>query len=268
MICARIASDDHDITSAFLSRLDFVAGLQEEPDHILAYLPESRLDDLKEYLSREVNAAVTAWEYVPLINWNAEWESNFEPVEIGSFCRIRAPFHESRTSEFQHEIIIAPEMAFGTGHHETTRMMIKAMSQIDLNGLSVLDFGAGTGILSILSEKMGAERVDAIDHQQEAVDNIGVNMKLNGCTRIDPGLGSLERCQEQAYDIILANINLRVILNHISQLSRMLQKGGKILLSGILITYESAVAAALEDSGLKCTAVQREGEWLMMTAST
>lgn len=166
------------------------------------------------------------------INWNQLWESNFQPVIAGNFVAIRADFHEP-IKEAEHEIIITPKMSFGTGHHATTYMMIEQMKELDFKGKNVFDFGTGTGILAILAEKMGAAKIMAVDNDEWSIKNAKENFKKNDCNKIsikkvsDAGVG-------EKFEIVLANINKKVILENLSALKNQLTETGILLISGIL----------------------------------
>ncbi|HMK16675.1 MAG TPA: 50S ribosomal protein L11 methyltransferase [Chitinophagaceae bacterium] len=171
-------------------------------------------------------------EKIAETNWNQVWESNFEPVIVNDYVAIRADFHKPITTT-KFEIVITPKMSFGTGHHATTYMMIELMKELDLNGRSVLDFGSGTGILAILAEKEGAKNIDAIDNDDWSISNAGENFKKNNCSKINLRKAS-NAVSEIRFDIILANINKNVIVENLPVLSELLNKGGQILLSGLL----------------------------------
>ncbi len=182
-------------------------------------------------------------------NWNAQWEAGFQPVEIGDFCRIYADFHEQKDG-FVHQILINPKMAFGTGHHETTHMMIRAMEHLPMDG-KILDFGTGTGILAILARKMGAPAgIIANDIEAPAVENCQENMVINGVNGIDFRLGGIEIVQETGFDLVLANINRNVILASMKPLVDRLKTGGQVLFSGIMKQDYQMVKDKCQEYGL------------------
>ncbi|SKB43201.1 50S ribosomal protein L11 methyltransferase [Daejeonella lutea] len=168
---------------------------------------------------------------IPHQNWNEVWESNFEPLRINDRCYIRATFHQPHP-EFEFEIIVDPKMAFGTGHHQTTALMMELMMETDFTDKEVLDMGCGTGILAILASKMGASQIVAIDCDHICFESTIENSLLNNVANIKTLCGSKEAIPEQKFDIILANINRNILLDQIDRYAEVLQPGGLIFFSG------------------------------------
>lgn len=168
---------------------------------------------------------------IPSQNWNASWESNYEPIEISSILRIRANFHLSKP-EFVNEIVINPKMSFGTGHHETTQLVAKTMSSLNFANAEVLDMGCGTGILAIYAEKLGAGSIYAIDIEDFAFENAIENIALNKCQNIHVEKGGIEKIPPRSFNIILANINKNILLQQLPTYSNHLTNGGTLILSG------------------------------------
>ncbi len=193
-------------------------------------------------------------------NWNAEWESKFDIVRVGDFCLIYAPFHNVR-AEARHNILMQPKMAFGTGHHETTYMMIERMSSLDFDQRRVFDYGCGTGILSILAEKMGASEVFALDHEEPAFANSIENAEINDCNHIAVHLGTLEQVTDQCFDIILANINYAVLRQSADQLLKLAKDNSVLLLSGILQSQTEEIIDQYTQAGWKFVNKIQKGEW-------
>ena len=166
-------------------------------------------------------------------DWNEEWEKNyFQPIHIGNECQIRASFHPEKPG-FRHNILIDPKMAFGTGNHETTYLMIQAMLASDLKGQEVLDMGCGTAVLAILAHQQGAKRIVAIDIDEWAYNNALENIHLNQAEEIQVLLGGAERIAETGtYDTILANINRNILLHDIHHYAQALKEGGQLIMSG------------------------------------
>ncbi len=175
------------------------------------------------------------------VNWNEEWEKHFNPIDVGGQCTIRAAFHEKPNTT--HDILIAPKMAFGTGHHETTYMMVKHLLKMDLTGKKVLDMGCGTGVLAILAEMKGAQAIDAIDIDSWSYENTMENIGLNACSNISVYEGDAQLLEGKSYDLIIANINRNVLLADIPLYSSCLGEKGILLLSGF---YEQDMALITE----------------------
>ncbi|MGB5667675.1 MAG: 50S ribosomal protein L11 methyltransferase, partial [Maribacter sp.] len=163
-------------------------------------------------------------------NWNATWEKNFNPITIGDQCEVRAPFHDKSNVEF--DIVIEPKMSFGTGHHETTHMMLQFILDNDLEGKTVLDMGSGTGVLAILTSMKGAKAADAIDIDNWCYLNAKENIERNNRTNIYVYEGDAGLLVNQKYDVILANINRNILLVDIPIYVRCLNKNGTLILSG------------------------------------
>jgi ribosomal protein L11 methyltransferase len=201
-------------------------------------------------------------EEIPYQNWNVIWESNFEPIKVGNFCGLRAEFHPLFL-DVRHDIIINPKMAFGTGHHETTYMMLQLMEAIDFKGQKVLDFGTGTGILAIVAAKEGAEWIDAVDNEEPAYENTLENARINAVeSPIHAYLGELGVIPKGEYDIILANINRSVILASFPALYDKLKRDGILLISGILQSDRDLVLSQAVAHGFHPETFLEKGDWL------
>ncbi len=198
-------------------------------------------------------------------NWNALWESNFEPILIDQFCAIRAEFHPHFT-EFDLELTIAPKMAFGTGHHETTHMMIQNMKNLDFKNKKVLDYGCGTGILAMVASKLDAKWVDAVDHEFPAYENTIEHNEMNGVTNVTAIHGTLEDVGGKDYEIVLANINRNVILENLDLLVDKVKYGCHILFSGFLQEDEAVMTDAFRKKDLIVQKVNQRGKWLCIHA--
>ena len=190
---------------------------------------ETILDDIFILQSEEFNINYTFVE-IEQINWNEEWEKNFEPIEVDGKCHVRAPFHPKTEAEF--DIVIEPKMSFGTGHHETTYMMIQHLLEMDVNDLKTLDMGCGTAILAILAEMKGAQPIDAIDIDNWCYLNSIENAERNNCKHISVYEGDAALLQGKKYDLIIANINRNILLNDMQSYVYCLNPGGTILFSG------------------------------------
>lgn len=178
-------------------------------------------------------------------NWNKEWESNYEPIFVNDRCVVRATFHEPMP-QYAHEIIITPKMSFGTGHHQTTRLMLRHQLEVDHQGKRVLDVGCGTGILAIMAAKLGAAEVKACDIDEWAVENSRENFELNTCGNIEVRPGTLQQASfEGSFDIILANINKNVLLEEMETYMQYLKPQGFLFLSGF---YEGDIPDLLAET--------------------
>lgn len=232
-----------------------------------AYLPQAdfsddiigQLEDLKvdyDFTYRQ--------EFLEGQNWNAVWESNFPPVRVGNFCAVRATFHEPIT-DVKHEIVIAPKMAFGTGHHATTRQMMASMEAIDFNNAVVFDFGTGTGILAILAAQLGAKNIDATDVDSWSIDNTQENAALNNITNIDVRQQNDFKGLAGNYDVILANINKNVITANFADMLALRKPSAPILLSGLLATDRPDMINLFEAHKVSLISESQEGDWIQLT---
>ena len=181
-------------------------------------------------------------------NWNSEWEENFSPIWVGDRCLVRADFHPPEKAEY--ELVITPKMSFGTGHHETTQLMISFLLDLNCKNKMVLDMGTGSGILAILAEKRGAKKILALDNDSWCVENTLENLALNHCLNISAELSS-NFIQTYKYDMVLANINRNVLLKQIAYYSQILEPGGDLLLSGFYFEDLGIIQNVCEDEGLR-----------------
>ncbi len=259
---------DNEIWMAMLSEWPFES-FHEDGNTIIAYILKHDItQDLLESVNEAKGTRFKEYEMdiVPDQNWNAVWESSFNPVAVDDYCYIRAGFHPGNVEGFKHEVIIAPKMAFGTGHHATTYMMLQAMSKLDFNGKRVLDFGCGTGILSVVAAMEGASEVIGVDTQPEAKENSIEHSILNYVEHLcDFREGGLEAAEPGLYDIILANINVTVIAKHFEELKAMLQYDGSILLSGIMTYDKGYMEQNISFAPLEVVEINERNEWLQVT---
>ncbi|MFT6810348.1 MAG: ribosomal protein L11 methyltransferase [Saprospiraceae bacterium] len=244
-----------------------VEAIEEEGELIRIYHEEqSFIDERRDLLLSsfdwlsEDHAIVAS---IPNENWNKKWESSFEPIIVDDFCTIRASFHKIKI-DTPYEITINPELAFGTGHHETTYQMMAAMKKLSFADKKVLDYGCGTGILAILAHLLGAGDIDAIDYDAQAIDCAQDCLSLNTVDDIQLYTGELELLSHKDYDIILANINRKVLLESAKTLYKMQSHSGVLLLSGILKSDENIVLTAYKSTGYTLTDQLQRGEWLCL----
>jgi len=240
-----------------------IESFEEHDGYMIAYIPEDECDQETHNgihnTIQKFNVEYSVDTIEPQ-NWNALWEASFEPVLVDDFCVVRADFHD-RPAGIKYDIVINPKMAFGTGHHETTYMMMAAMRDLEMKNTSVFDYGCGTGILAVLASKMGSNPIDAIDIEEESYENTLENATLNGVENIVVACSDLEGFEAKKYDIILANINRNVLLNSAEELYNRLNDDGILLLSGILDVDEELVTDKYVSAGFKVEKVISRGYW-------
>lgn len=235
-----------DILIAELAEIGFDSFVETD-EGLKAYilkelLEKQKVENLSVLHNKEFEISFQSSEIVQQ-NWNADWENNFSPITLGDLCTVRAPFHKKPNTTF--DIRIMPKMSFGTGHHETTYMMLDFLLHTNLEGKSVLDMGCGTGVLAILAEKKGATFVEAIDIDPWSYQNAKENVLENGCTKIVVKEGDAGLLKEQRYDIVIANINRNILLSDIHVYAEHLQDNGVLFLSGF---YKDDLALITEES--------------------
>ncbi|WNH12983.1 50S ribosomal protein L11 methyltransferase [Thalassobellus suaedae] len=206
----------------------------ENEDGVTAYIQkdewnENILDDIQILNSDEFEITYT-FEDIEQTNWNEEWEKNFNPIVVDDMCSVRAPFHEKPNT--QYDIVIEPKMSFGTGHHETTHMMIQHILKNDLKDKSVLDMGCGTGVLAILAEIKGAKPIDAVDYDNWCYLNSLENVERNKSNHITVIEGDASVLEGKKYDVIIANINRNILLQDMKTYATCLNENGMLFLSG------------------------------------
>ena len=207
------------------------------------------------------SAALTVVEGVlPKVNWNEEWEKNYDPIEVGKLVYVRASFHSPQPG-FQYEIVINPKMSFGTGHHATTFQLLSLQGNIDHQGKRVLDVGSGTGILAIMAHLLGAKEVEAFDIDSWCVDNGNENFELNGLST-QMGLGTIREVKPKGpYELILANINKNVLLDELAIYTSLLAPHGILLLSGFYSEDIDDLNQAASLNGLRLTTQSTKDNW-------
>ncbi len=258
--------EQREIILAFLGDLPFDT-FEESEGGWSAFMPFSDWDEGVEQQLMELGKR---WDFswsktlIPAQNWNARWEANFEPIVVEQFCAIRADFHPPQAG-VEHEIIINPKMAFGTGHHETTYMVMAMMNRLPLAGRSILDYGCGTGVLAILAAKCGARSIDAIDYDILSYENTLENCQVNATTEVKAFHGTIEVLQEREYDVILANINRNVILDSLPALYSMLSPGGILVVSGFLLPDQELLQQSAEKAGFQYGELDHRNKWLCMS---
>ena len=255
-----------DILVAMLNEIEFESYIEDETG-IKAYVQTHLLNEtvIKEIITEvsercELTCNITK---VKKENWNKKWENNFEPVHINNKCVIRAHFHAA-FNNIEHEIIITPKMSFGTGHHETTFLVMNEMFGIDFADKSVLDMGSGTGVLAILAAKLGATSLIGIDFDEWAYENAVENAKINEVSSIRFMHGDADMIGDETFDIILANINRNIILQDIATYVKAMNIKSEILFSGFLKEDIPLILKKSGQLGLDLVVSKHKNKWQML----
>lgn len=255
--------EKRELLLAELSLFPFVA-FEENDGGLTACCEE------QEWNEAEINSVLERYdvEYsfqsIARINWNEEWEKNYDPVVVGDQCIVRATFHEPQP-DIPYEIIITPKMSFGTGHHATTHQVLKYQLELDHQGKKVLDVGCGTGALAIMAHKRGATDILAIDIDDWCIENSQENFSLNNCTSIKLALGGIENVAEtETFDIVLANINKNVLLEQIGEYQKRMSTGGTLILSGFYIDDIPDLLQEAKKYGLSFYTQSDRDKWAML----
>jgi|TARA_B110000305_G_C19431339_1_gene636419 ribosomal protein L11 methyltransferase len=253
-----------DIFIQEISDIGFDA-FEEKLTTLSAYVPlsiysEERLKSLVDKYS----SYITSFKVIdhPYENWNKKWESSFQPIIINEQCEVRASFHKPSNKKF--DIIINPEMSFGTGHHETTRLMAKDLFKHDLKNKTILDFGSGTAILSILAEKLGADEVHALEIDEKVNKNAVNNLSINNCKIIQLINGDGDSIPNMKYDFLLVNINRNTIVKEFANFSRAMKKNSIVLFSGFFESDIDYIKDLSIESGLKILYSDLENQWALL----
>lgn len=265
-----LSPDYSDILTAELAELGFESFVETD-EGLNAYITESSFDQSALRIVIDKYADQTAIGYqthtLEKRNWNEEWEQNYQPIEVRTgpdafkWVRVRASFHQPDT-DFRYDIVINPKMSFGTGHHETTAMMMEHQQEVDAAGKAVLDVGSGTGILAILAALQGAERIVAFDIEEWAVENARENAELNGCPQIEVFEGTIEAvAPADQYGIVLANINRNILLQDIPAYASRMPAGGVLLVSGFYEQDAPDIEQKALEVGLKKEKQLTKNNW-------
>jgi ribosomal protein L11 methyltransferase len=257
-----------DILSAQLADIGFETFVMQE-DVLEAYVPASLFtaEKIDALLSGFPMKAEISWNYNVMEdkNWNEVWEKNyFEPIVIGDQCCIHSSFHPIEGT-YDYRILIDPKMAFGTGHHQTTGLILKEILSMDLTHKSVLDMGCGTAVLAILAAMKGASPITAIDIDEWAYNNALENVQMNGADNIRVLMGGAEVLGEETFDVIFANINRNILLNDIPSYYRVLNKNGVIIMSGFYKEDITAICLKCEEEGLSFSHYAEMDQWVAVT---
>ena len=219
------------------------------------------LEDIQILSNPEFKIEYT-FEEIEQVNWNEEWEKNFEPIDVDGKCHVRAPFHEKTSAEY--DIVIEPKMSFGTGHHETTHMMIQHILETDFTNKKTLDMGCGTAILAILAEMKGAQPIDAIDIDNWCYLNSIENAERNNCKHISVYEGDASLLDGEKYDVIIANINRNILLNDMQQYVACLNENGILFLSGFYTEDIPVISESCTSKGLTYVKQFERNNWVAL----
>lgn len=236
----------------------------ETEDGFLAYAPESieveaALKECVLHTEAELDVHIEITR-IPYQNWNAVWEAGFDPVYVEDYATLLAPFHETADVKGM-KVIIQPQMSFGTGHHQTTWLMTKALFEMGPVPEKVLDMGTGTGVLAIVAEKLGARELLAVDIEDWSVENARENVTRNACQYITCICGDIAQVDEKDFGLILANINKNVLKAHLPHYSRLLSAGGSLFLSGFFISDTDELCAVAQEYALEAQQILQKDEW-------
>ena len=256
-----------DLLASYLGEIGFES-FEEEPEGMIAYIRQEEFDEeaLTHLVSNFPYTTDIQYEILNIdqINWNEEWEKHyFEPIVIGDKCVIHSSFH-TNIPNAEYDIIIDPKMSFGTGHHETTSLMIEEILTTDLTGKSVLDMGCGTAVLAILAAKRGAEPVIAIDIDPWCTENSAENEQTNGVGQIQIELGGAERLAGMSVDVIFANINRNILLEDMKKYSACLNEGGVLYMSGFYTADIPVLEQEMHRNDLKLIASREKNNWAVV----
>ena len=255
-------------TEILIAQLGY-AGFESSVENqtgVLAYIQKEEcgpatLEDIQVLGSPEFEITFQRKE-IAQINWNAAWEQNFDPIVVDDTCAVRAPFHTPYNCAY--EIIIEPKMSFGTGHHETTFMMLQHILENDFQGKTVLDMGCGTGLLAILAEKKGATAIEAIDIDNWCYLNSLENVTRNGCKHITVLEGDASLLSGKQYDIIIANINRNILLTDLSTYVTCLNEKGSLFLSGFYDSDCELIETTCNQLNLKLENTLMRNHWVAL----
>ncbi len=251
-----------DIVTAQLADIDFES-FEETEQGVNAYIQERYFDEEKVkdvFSSLEKIQVEYEQKLIPAQNWNAVWESNFEPVIIDDCCSVRAPFHP-KPEGVEFDLVIEPKMSFGTAHHETTSLMISYLLKTDVKGKDVLDMGCGTAVLAILAGMKGAKNITAIDIDPWPVENAKENARNNNVSPIEVIMGGAEQLGKKSFHVILANINRNVLLADMSSYSNVLNKNGTLFLSGFYKEDLEQITNSASENGLEFVSFETKNNW-------
>lgn len=258
--------DFNEILMAELGQIGYESFVETD-EGLSAYITETDFDlaQLQQVVDdyQHLTPITVAYEQLETKNWNEEWERNYQPIEVAGQIRVRASYHAPDPA-FRYDIVIDPKMSFGTGHHETTTLVMEQQLSLDHHDKSVLDVGSGTGILAILAEMLGATQLTAFDIEEWAYLNAVENAGLNGCEHITVFQGTIEDCPAGQYDIVLANINRNILLREIPIYVQFLKPGGTLMVSGFYEFDINDIIQKAAEVDLKLIAQKTLNQWAVL----
>ena len=260
--CSEVATD---VLAAMLGEIGYESFVPDG-EGVTAFVPQGKYDEeqLKSILNRfPLEGVSVEWQvsFVPGQDWNEEWEKNyFKPIVVGDECVIHSTFHKD-VPQARYDVLIDPKMAFGTGHHETTTLMLQAILATDFTGRSVLDMGCGTAVLAILAGMKGASPVVAVDIDEFATENAQENVRLNRVPDIEIRLGGVEVLKQETLDFIFANINRNILLADMHAYVDRMTSGSRLFMSGFYVEDIPAIQAEAERLGLRMAGHAEKNRW-------
>lgn len=261
--CSEMATD---VLAAMLGEIEYESFVPDEQG-VTAFVPQGKYDEarLREVLAQfPIDGITLSYEatFVPGQDWNEEWEKNyFKPIVVGNECVIHSTFHHD-VPQARYDVLIDPKMAFGTGHHETTTLMLQAILDNDFTGRSLLDMGCGTAVLAILACMKGAGPVVAVDIDEFATENAVENVRLNGVSGVEVRLGGAGVLkEEERFDYVLANINRNILLADMCAYAAHMKSGSRIFMSGFYVEDIPVIRAEAERLGLRFVGHSEKNRW-------
>jgi len=264
-VTVQVDPDFSEIIVAELGEAGFESFVETE-EGLLAYIQENDFEEqnihdlIAKYL--ELTTIAATWKSLERRNWNEEWEKSYEPIEVGDQIRVRATFHEPDPA-FKYDLLIQPKMSFGTGHHETTWLVMNEQLNLEHAGLAIMDVGCGTGILSVLASKLGAEAILGFDIDEWAVENTRENFAMNSLnaeTEVFQGTIT-EVSEDKMFGGILANINRNILLSEIPAYKKHLLPGGWLVTSGFYETDQADIEQCAQENGLTKINSNTRNQW-------
>ena len=266
-VVVRFNPDNQDFRDVFMASVGELGfdSFVEEDDHIQAFIPANLWNEslLAADMFQPMFAMSWEMELIPDQNWNEVWEKNyFKPLLIADQCLIRAPFHTDYP-EAKYEIVIEPKMAFGTGNHETTSLVMEQILKLDVKGKSILDMGCGTGVLAILASMCDAKKIKAIDIDKWAYESVVENAEINHCNNIEGALGDASLLGDEQYHIIFANIHKNVLIEDMPKYDSVLKAEGLLFMSGFYTHDLDDIKATANSLSLTFQYFESRNNWVV-----